>query len=77
MVRSKAARWCARVELDSDAEHGVLQHALHGAGEHVVSVDASHVLPDARKSAALDPAVHVGVHPGVAGDLYSAPRHTR
>jgi len=60
----------ACVELGSDAVHGVLQHALlRKTDEHGVPVDASYVLSDAGKRAAVDPAVHAKGRSGVAGEV--------
>ena len=58
LVRPNATCRCTSVELDPNAFHGLLQHALPHPGEHAIPVDASHVLPDARKRAAVDPTVH-------------------
>ena len=59
LVRPNATCRCTSVELDPNAVHGLLQRALpQYPDEHGVPVDTSHVLPDARKRAAVDPPVH-------------------
>ena len=59
VVRPNAALRCTCVELDSNAIHGLLQHALpQHPGEHDLPVDASHVLSDAWKRTAVDPTVY-------------------
>jgi hypothetical protein len=73
VVRPNAACRCACLELDPNTVHGLLQHDLQYPGEDEVPVDASHVLPDARKRAAVDPTVHCsGVWFGDVRELHTA-----